>query len=153
MNAVDVLAACAAAGVVLEPRGDRLGIRGPGAAVASLRDEIIAQKPALLSLLQAEGCVRCGGARWRQSADGAAWCQACDWRRFCLDLACLAGYPRLRLTPMLYVVRGGEDAWLEVARGVAGASLWVAVRRLRGLCGDAAATVEPSASPLHPWAC
>ena len=155
MDALDVLAACAEAGITLEPRGEKLGIVGPRAAVDAMEADIVAAKPELLMLLREERpdvCARCGEAVGRTSADGQGWCRRDDWRRYTLDFAALAGYPRLDLAPnIVLVVPPGSAAWGEFARHVAGATLYVALRHLRTRCGAAVEQVAPSESPLHPW--
>jgi hypothetical protein len=157
VSALDLVADCAAAGVRLEARGDRIGIVGPPDAVALLRGRIVAAKPDLLALLRDAGpqpdrCARCDGAIWRRSADGSGWCRRCDARRCLLDLAALADFPRMSLSPtILITVPGGRGAWVEFAAHVAAATAYVGARRLRERLGAAASRVAPSDSPIEPW--
>ncbi len=97
------------------------------------------------------GCLRCGEAATEQSGDGTTWCRGCDWRRYCLDLAQLVDYPAVRLDPIRFVVRGGVGAWQEFVCRTAGATLYVAIRKLRARCGGRAEQVAPSAAPSPAW--
>jgi hypothetical protein len=155
MHALSVFAECTARGITLTPRGDRLGVAGPRAAISEFRDRIIVAKPDLLALLSADtsagGCAHCGcKAVWRTAQDGSTWCRRCDHRRALLDLAAQAGYPRLDLRPtMLFIVPGQMGGWVEFVRNVA-ATVYVARRRLREQLGVLSDEVIPSDSPILP---
>jgi hypothetical protein len=155
-DALDVLARCAALDLVLEARGDAIAIIGPRSAREAVADEVRAWKPDLLRLLPSAaptGCARCGAPQVRRRAnDGSLWCRRCDWRRYVLDLAHAAGYPRLSFAPLILItVPGGQGAWTEFVARAAGATLYIALRRLRAGVHSIDGQATPADSPLEPW--
>ena len=157
MDALGVLAECEARGVRLEVAGTTLRITGPTRVVAHLHPTIAARKRELLALLRHDaddgGCARCGVPQLtHRSTDGTGWCQRCDWRRYLLDLAALAGYPSMRLSPTLYVIKPGGASWNEFARCVSGGTLYVALRLLRVDVGARSGAVPHAVSPIEAWA-
>jgi hypothetical protein len=155
-DALDVLARCAALNLVLEARGDAIAIIGPRPAREAVAEEVRARKLDLLCLLPPAaptGCAGCSGPQVRRRAiDGSLWCRRCDWRRYVLDLAFAAGYPRLPLRPtMLITVPPGPGAWSEFVRRVASGTLYVALRKLRAQTAELDRPIAPSISPLNPW--
>jgi hypothetical protein len=155
-DALALLAECTALDLILEHRGDKIGIIGPRVARDAVADRVRACKPALLRLLAPPtlvGCARCGGPITEHySADGTGWCRRCDNRREMMDLAQAAGFPRFDLRPtMLYVVPAGVGGWTELARRATGATAYVASRRLRQRLANLAAGIKPSDAPVAPW--
>jgi len=128
MDGVTLLREARAAGLRVRSEGALLVVEGPRR-LELLALALTSAKPAVLAALGR--CVRCQAEGMRVDVTGTRWCREDDGRRALIDLASLAGWPRLCLTPLLLVAGGSAAAWGEYAASVAGANIGVAWRHVR----------------------